>query len=117
LTAARETPAAPPHLTLLYVGASDCAPCRAWQNNEGVRFRSSVEFSRLDYREVKSPTLRDVLRDEHWPDDLRAYRARLGRSTPVPLWMIIADNQVVADAAGTVGWTSRIQPYLRAALR
>jgi hypothetical protein len=102
---------------LLYVGASDCAPCRAWQNDEAIRFRSSAEFSRLDYREVKSPTLRDVLRDEHWPDDLRAYRARLGRATPVPLWLIIADDRVVADAFGTAGWTSRILPYLRATLR
>src|SRR5262249_14873678 len=31
-------------LTLVYVGAEDCAPCRAWQSGDGAAFRQSDEF-------------------------------------------------------------------------
>ncbi len=61
-------------LMLLYVGADDCPPCRSWQQGAGAAFRTTPEFAQVVYREVKSPTLHDVLKDEHWPDDLRAYR-------------------------------------------
>jgi len=71
-------------ILLLYVGADDCAPCRVWQNGEGAAFRASAQFARLSYREVKSATLLDVLKDEHWPDDLRGYRDRLGAGAGGP---------------------------------
>ena len=79
------SPKARANITLVYVGAEDCGPCRAWQSMEGKRFLESPEFSRLIYREVKSPTLRDVLKDEHWPEDLRASRSlgSRGRRTDV----------------------------------
>src|SRR5690242_8029584 len=57
------------NLLLIYVGAEDCAPCRAWQHGEGAAFRRSADFGRLTYLEVKSPRLRDVLKDENWPQE------------------------------------------------
>src|SRR6185503_2330625 len=59
------SPAGRARVTLLYVGAADCAPCRKWQSGDGAQFRGSVEFARIAYREVKSPTLREVLSDAH----------------------------------------------------
>src|SRR5262245_49215746 len=55
-------------LTLVYVGAEDCAPCRAWQNGDGATFRQSDEFTRITYVEVKALHLHDVLKDENWPE-------------------------------------------------
>jgi len=104
-------------VTLLYIGAEDCAPCRAWQRDEGASFRSSAEFARVTYREVKSPSLLDVLHDEYWPDDLRGYRDRLGRRAGVPLWLIIADQEVVDQAFGVSQWHSAVVPKLKALLR
>ncbi len=71
-------PAARANVTLVYVGAEDCAPCRVWQAVEGRRLLDSSGSARLTYREVKSPTLRDVLKDEYWPEDLRGYRSAWG---------------------------------------
>lgn len=109
--------AAKPEVTLLYVGAEDCAPCRAWQRGEGASFRSATEFSGIKYREVKSPSLLDVLRDEHWPDDLRAYRDRIGRNAGVPLWLVIADEEVVNQSFGASQWHSAVLPTLKSLLR
>src|SRR5262245_23448706 len=77
----------PGDVMLLYIGAEDCAPCRAWQGRDGAAFRSSAEFSRINYREVRSMSVFDVLKDENWPDDLRSYRDRLGREAAVPMWL------------------------------
>jgi len=104
-------------VTVLYVGADDCAPCRAWQNSEGAAFRASPEFHRLTYREVKSPTLLDVLKDENWPDDLRRYRDRIDRAAGVPMWLVIADREIVSRGYGPTQWREAILPKVRSLLR
>lgn len=104
-------------MTLLYVGAEDCAPCRVWQNGEGTAFRASPEFARLTYREVKSPTLFDVLKDENWPEDLRGYRDRIERGAGVPMWLVITGNDIVGRGFGPSQWRQSILPKLRSLLR
>jgi hypothetical protein len=106
-----------PQIMLLYVGAEDCAPCRAWELGDKVVFKASAEFPRVIYREVKSPTLFDVLKDENWADDLRGYRDQLGRDAGVPLWMVIVDNRVVQRAMGPAQWREDTLPTVKALLQ
>src|SRR5262245_20567391 len=110
-------PSAPHDFTLLYVGADDCAPCRTWQQGAGAAFRSSAEFARVSYREVRSPTLLDALKDEYWPEDLRLYRGHLGRGAGVPLWLVIADDHLVEQGFGTSQWHATVLPKLKSLLR
>ena len=110
-------PADPPRLVLLYVGASDCAPCRTWQRGEGTRFQQSAEFSRLTYREIKSPTLRTLLADDHWPEEVRRYRDHLDRNSAVPLWLLTMNGQVVAKAIGESQWRQAMLPQIKALVR
>jgi hypothetical protein len=120
-TAAWMSLASPPatarEVMLLYVGADDCAPCRTWQRTDGPSFRASQEFVRVTYREVKSPSLFDVLKDEHWPEDLRPYRERIGRAAAVPLWLVVADDALVEQAFGASQWRDAVLPKLRSLLR
>ncbi len=102
---------------LLYVGADDCPPCRAWKRGPGAAFRASPEFSRLTYREIESPTVLNLLGDEYWPDDLRAYRERLGRNAGVPLWLLVTDHQLVERGFGESQWRDVILPKLKVLLR
>jgi hypothetical protein len=103
----------PADVMLVYVGAQDCAPCRAWQNGEGAAFLASAEFSRITYREVKSPHLEDVLMDENWPEDIRDYRSSIRRSDGVPLWLVISDRRIVEQHFGATAWRQRVLPALR----
>jgi hypothetical protein len=109
-------PASPHDLLLLYVGADDCLPCRTWQEDAGARFRSSPKFARVVYREVKSPHLLDLLEDQYWPDELRRYRDRLDRGSGVPLWLVIADDEIVAQGSGMSQWRSTVLPKLSSLL-
>lgn len=104
------------HVTLVYIGAENCAPCRIWQRGEGVAFYDSIEFARLSYREVKSPTLFDVLSDENWPEDLRAYRQAIGQEAAVPLWLVIADGQMVMQGFGLTQWKEAVLPKVKSLL-
>jgi hypothetical protein len=104
-------------VTLLYVGADDCAPCRAWRRGDGATFLASTEFARITYREVRSPHLEDVMNDANWPEDVRDYRNRIRRSDGVPLWLVITDRTVVDQQFGTAAWRERILPTVRSYLR
>jgi hypothetical protein len=105
------------HITLLYVGAEDCAPCRKWQRDDGARFQAGSEFQKITYREVKSPALFDLLKDDYWPADLRPFRERLSPGTGVPLWLVVADGEVVEQQSGTSRWQAVVLPTIRALLR
>jgi len=100
-------------VTLLYVGASDCAPCRAWHHGSGAQFRRSAAFARVAYREVTSSHLRDILDDSNWPADLRRYRDGLGRDSAVPLWLVILDGGIIAEGFGEEQWSRTILPSVR----
>jgi hypothetical protein len=100
-------------ITLVYVGAKNCAPCESWQHNQGSAFRSSTEFQRLAYREVKSPNLFDILHDNYWPEDLRLYRQAISRNAGVPLWLVIVDDQLVMQRAGVSQWQESIFPKIK----
>lgn len=104
------------NVMLLYVGAEDCAPCRAWQNGDGAAFLASVDFPRITYREVKSPHLHDVLKDQNWPDELRSYRGSLRRSDGVPLWLVVSDHEIVEQRFGATEWRTTILPKIKSLL-
>jgi hypothetical protein len=106
-----------PEVLLLYVGAEDCAPCRAWQSGEGAAFMASAEFSKITYREVKSPHLQDILKDANWPDEIRFYRDGMRRSDGVPLWLVVADHEIVEQRFGAAEWRASVLPRIRSLLR
>ena len=101
---------------LLYVGAEDCAPCRVWQSGDGAAFLASADFPRIVYREVKSPQLHDVLKDEHWPDEIRRYRDGLRLSDGVPLWLVVADSKIVEQRFGAEAWRASVLPKIKSLL-
>jgi hypothetical protein len=118
LALARWVPeATPKSVTLVYVGAEDCPPCRVWQRNQGTVFRDSLEFRQLAFHEVKSPTLFDVLDDNNWPAELRVYRQAITKGTGVPLWLVIADDKIVMQRSGLAQWQEAIYPKLKSLLR
>jgi hypothetical protein len=104
-------------LLLVYVGAKNCAPCDIWQRNQGAVFRDSTEFRHLTYREVNSSSLFDVLEDTNWPEDLRAYRQAIDRGAGVPLWLVIADHQLVMQSSGLTKWQETVLPKIKSLLR
>ncbi len=108
-----DTPRRDRDIMVIYVGAEDCAPCRVWQRGMGADFRASPEFTRLSYREVKAPTPFELLSDEVWPADLRVYRARIDRTMGVPMWLVLADGQVVTQTFGASQWARTVLPTLR----
>jgi hypothetical protein len=106
----------PAKVTVIYVGAEDCAPCRIWRRDRLPTFVGSPEFKRLTYREVTSPKLFDLLNDEHWPDELRQYRESLDKTAGVPLWFIVADDKVTLTVRGLREWGELAMPKIRSML-
>jgi len=99
-------------MTVVYVGADDCQPCKVWQRGDGEVFRHSAPYQHLVYREVRSPRLFDLMDDEYWPDDLRGLRSELGKGTGVPLWIVTSDRGTVVRAQGLTEWRTKVLPAL-----
>lgn len=112
-----DTPAVAHRVVLLYVGAEDCGPCRIWQRGPEADFRNSDQFGKIDFREVKSPKLFNILDEVNWPEDLRPYRSVLGPESGAPLWLVIVDGRIVKKAFGIAQWNSTVLPTLRILLR
>jgi hypothetical protein len=104
-------------VTVIYIGADDCVPCRIWRRQHWPGFEASSEFGRLRYREVMSPKLLDLLADQHWPQELREHRDRLDRAAGVPLWLLLADGQLVLEARGLGQWKHAALPAIKRLLR
>jgi hypothetical protein len=104
-------------ITVIYVGADDCAPCRTWRRDQWPKFQVSREFARITYREVTSPRLFDLMNDEYWPDDLRDRRTGLGRAAGVPLWLVLANDRVMLNARGLRQWDEVALPAIRSLVR
>jgi len=104
-------------VTVIYIGADDCAPCRAWRRDHWPKFRASPEFTRLNYREVTSPKLFDLLQDNYWPEDLRGHRNALDRTAGVPLWFVVRNDKVALQARGLRQWEEVALPRIRLLVR
>jgi hypothetical protein len=108
----REDPP-PAELTVIYIGADDCAPCLAWRRAHRQQFLASAEFARLGYREIIAATVRDLREDEHWPESLRGFRGEFDRLPGAPTWLVVGDNRILASARGLREWEEIAIPKLR----
>jgi len=102
---------------LLYVGADDCIPCRAWRQAHWAALRSAPPFAGLQFIEVRAERSEDLLQDSYWPEDLRRYRSAIPSGAGVPLWMLLHGETVLVRAWGAQQWYNRMLPALRHAAR
>lgn len=109
--------AAKPSVTLVYVGARDCSPCRLWHRDYLPRFTTSYEFANLTYRAILAPKLFTLMDDANWPTDLRQYRERLDLRSAVPLWFVLVQDKVVLVGMGLGQWDNLVVPSIRSLLR
>jgi hypothetical protein len=104
-------------MLLLYVGAEDCGPCRAWRRDHKPAFLSGVDPHQVRYREVIAPRLLQAFEASSWPADLHEYRAIAEGLGGVPVWLVIRDRRVVAKAGGLSLWRTRVLPLVEDAAR
>jgi hypothetical protein len=106
-----------PALTVVYVGAEDCGPCRAWRRDMRPAFVDSDAFSRLRYREIIAERLRDLLTQPDWPADLAELRERVRLLPGAPQWFVLRGDRILASGAGLSAWQSEIWPAIRTQVR
>lgn len=100
-------------VTLLYVGAEDCAPCRAWRRDHRASFLAGLDRERVIYREVIAARTAAAFDEDAWPEDLRAQRAVAAKGGGVPQWIVIRNERPVLTAGGLSQWQSRVLPLIR----
>ena len=100
-------------LTVVYVGADDCAPCQRWRRERRPEFQRSLAFERIEYREIIAEKLATALEDKFWPEDLRRLRAVVQKDGGgVPYWIVMREGQVVAAAGGEKAWDRKVWPLI-----
>ena len=118
--------AAAAEVELLYVGAADCGYCRRWEAQylqHDRKPRASLDWAGVRFTIVDIGTFRAKFGAENAPAHLRPGMAKAmaaaGRTSlnGTPWFALFVDGEVRAQAFGTTGFESRIQPAIRAALR
>jgi len=104
-------------VTVVYVGAEDCGPCRAWRRDMRPAFFDSDEFLRLRYREIVAQHLRDLLTQPDWPADLVELRERVRSLPGAPQWFVLRGGGILASGAGLPAWQRLIWPAIRTQVR
>jgi hypothetical protein len=115
--APREVPGEHGPLTVVYVGAEDCGPCRTWRRDQRPAFLDSGEFARLRYHEVIAPRLQHLLAEENWPPELAAVRDYTRARPGAPQWFLLRDSRILASGAGLSAWGGEIWPIIRRQVR
>lgn len=100
-------------LTVVYVGADDCAPCVRWRRERRPDLERSTVFQRIEYREIIAAKLSSALDDSYWPEPLRDLRPIvLKGGGGVPYWILMRGNRVIASAGGESAWDRQIWPLI-----
>lgn len=101
-------------VTLIYIGAYDCAPCRDWELFTKPGFLRSPEAAKVAYRELKAGSYRDIGYDSLWPTDLRWVRDRLKLKGGTPRFILVEGDRILRAVGGTKRWSGDVVPYLKA---
>lgn len=100
-------------ITVIYVGADDCGPCRIWRRDERPDFLGSGVFQNIKYREVIASRLYDLLTETQWPADLMFLREQVRARPGAPQWFIIQDGHVITWEAGLSAWRRVVWPMIQ----
>ncbi len=112
-------------IRLVYISASDCAPCRAWERDhlDGGNLLKKPEFRDVEVVTAKRLSLKNRLRKGDLPekiahiydkwDSQRDYERLLTRT---PAFVVLINDEIRTWSTGQF-LDSPIYPFLRAALR
>ena len=81
--------------TIVYIGAKDCAICRAFDAFSKEAFIAKVKAAGMTFREVKVRSLRNVLEVEPWPSDLQWLRATMSINDGTPWFYHIVGHKII----------------------
>jgi hypothetical protein len=96
--------AAGPTIRVIYVGGLDCRPCDTWKKKHKAEWLASPEYRRVTWIEIESPRLKEAYQERFWPGDLRPVLEQLPRKSGTPRFLLVKDDQVIANEFGVGQW-------------
>ena len=100
-------------ITLVYIGADDCAPCQTWRKRELPKWQASATRGKVDFRMVMAAHFRNVVDPYYWPDDLLWIKDDAHVSNASPQYVVAKDGKVLLRGFGVQSWQSRVLPLLQ----
>lgn len=102
-------------IEIVYLGTDDCPYCRYWEAARKPELLASPEGRAARYHEVRGRTLREPIRESHYPPELKWVYDQVGPSRGVPRFLLAVRGRVVLNVAGTEAYREVFLPALRAA--
>lgn len=103
-------------IEIIYLGTDDCPYCRYWEAARRPELLASPEGRAARYHEVRGRTLREPIRESHYPPGLKWVYDQVGPSRGVPRFVLAVGGRVVLNVAGTEAYREVFLPALRAAV-
>ena len=91
-------------LEVIYIGGSDCQPCKAWKNKYKAQWLASAEYRQVTWIEVEPPKLKEAYQERFWPGDLKPILDQLPRKSGTPRFLVVRDGKIIANEFGGGQW-------------
>ena len=89
---------------VVYIGGTDCPPCRRWSATYKEKWLASPEYRQVTWYEVEPPRLREAYQEEHWPEALWSVLDQVPRRSGTPRFLVVADGRIVSNEMGVSKW-------------
>jgi hypothetical protein len=83
-------------LTVVYLGAEDCAACQRFEAWEEAAFRQKVVSRGIRFREFHVGSHRYIKDVKGWPSDLMWLHDQLGSKAGTPWFFLVQGRQVIS---------------------
>jgi hypothetical protein len=115
LAAAAVSPAsartAAPNLSIIYVGAKDCGPCRVFDSQDLPQWNKSMLARDVKLIHVDAPSVNVAFQARHWPAEARPFISAV-KAPIVPCFILVDGKSVVAIGTGIGGWRNQVLPMI-----
>ena len=97
-------------ISVIYISAPDCTPCRLWSANKKQPFLDSATGKNVQFFNAQKDSYRD--RTVKWPEDLKWVEGQVKDYFGVPSYAIAVDKTVVRVGYGSASWEKTVLPQL-----
>ncbi|MBM3554874.1 MAG: hypothetical protein FJX47_04910 [Alphaproteobacteria bacterium] len=99
-------------LSLVYVSASNCGPCGAWERDIGPGTKQAFLASRaaraFQFRQINHPTYMNTGEARRWPEDLHWMVKATNVASGTPRYVVLVDRKIVLNSQGR--FSTRVEP-------
>ena len=99
-------------ISVVYISAEDCAPCRQFEAADFPQWQSSPLSQRVRFLRAHAPKTTQAFQTKYWPSEARSFAGAV-KVPVVPSFILANNGSVMLVGSGLIGWRNQVLPEIR----